>query len=303
MVLQHSARRFTSIHRRVFNILFLICAGGSALLGPTFAAVADGTGAAQTSVHIVLAPKDCFVPDVEVDAKGVLHMVYALNRLAYYARSTDNGVTFSQPVQVNSEGTVEFKMGERGPKLAVGGDGVIHVVWVDCSAPAWPPLSDMRAVTMAGRSFEPLQTVSSMNGVDGVTMTADGAGHVFVFWHVAHPPQSDIPQATWLHLARSSDNGITFARGRARRRSQITADWPVRCVWCVRGWVRMAASILAFRSAERNIRDFYVLKGSPDNNKFTAIRVNEDNWELKTCPMCGPELTLKPREADNYAPS
>ena len=57
-----------------------------------------------------------------------------------------------------------------------------------------------------------------------------------------------------------------------------------------------------FRSAERNIRDFYVLKGRPDDNKFMAIRVNEDNWELKTCPMCGPELTLA-REAVSCVPS
>ena len=34
---------------------------------------------------------------------------------------------------------------------------------------------------------------------------------------------------------------------------------------------------LAFRSAERNIRDFYVLKGDAGENKFAAIRVNEDD--------------------------
>ena len=33
---------------------------------------------------------------------------------------------------------------------------------------------------------------------------------------------------------------------------------------------------------------------TPGENKFAAIRVNEDNWELKTCPMCGPELTVTP---------
>ncbi len=51
---------------------------------------------------------------------------------------------------------------------------------------------------------------------------------------------------------------------------------------------------LAFRTAEKNIRDFYVLAGLPTENRFTALRVNNDNWELKTCPMCGPELTVAP---------
>jgi hypothetical protein len=51
---------------------------------------------------------------------------------------------------------------------------------------------------------------------------------------------------------------------------------------------------LAFRSAEASIRDFYVLKGRPAENNFTAQRVNEDNWNIDYCPMCGPELTYAP---------
>jgi hypothetical protein len=51
---------------------------------------------------------------------------------------------------------------------------------------------------------------------------------------------------------------------------------------------------LAFRSAEGNIRDFFVLKSRADENRFTALRVNRDNWLLKSCPMYGPELTLGP---------
>jgi len=51
---------------------------------------------------------------------------------------------------------------------------------------------------------------------------------------------------------------------------------------------------LAFRSAEKSIRDFYVLKNASGGNLFTAIRVNDDNWLFKECPMCGPELTMGP---------
>lgn len=51
---------------------------------------------------------------------------------------------------------------------------------------------------------------------------------------------------------------------------------------------------LAFRSAQDNIRDFYVLKSPVRDNAFIAIRVNQDNWHLQSCPMCGPELTFDP---------
>jgi hypothetical protein len=36
------------------------------------------------------------------------------------------------------------------------------------------------------------------------------------------------------------------------------------------------------------------LRSLTRENDFTPLRVNEDRWELKTCPMCGPELTLDP---------
>ncbi|MEI7664125.1 MAG: hypothetical protein WCK34_18100, partial [Bacteroidota bacterium] len=67
-------------------------------------------------VNVIQAPSGSLVPDVFMDNNGVLHMVYAKNQNCYYIRSTDNGATFSSPVKINSSGSVEFSMGERGPK-------------------------------------------------------------------------------------------------------------------------------------------------------------------------------------------
>jgi hypothetical protein len=255
---------------------------------------AKGTEAsAPATVQVVNAPAGCFVPDAIMDAKGVLHLVYALNRNAYYIRSTDNGTTFTAPVQVNSEGSVEFKMGERGPKLAVGSDGVIHGVWVDCWSPGVKTFARYSSSHDGGKTFAPLKTVSSVNGVDGVTLTADGSGNVLVFWHVAHPPQKEVPQATWLHLARSADNGATFAPD---ERIEIGNHSGLACSMCMmRARCDVDGNVyLAFRSAEKSIRDFYVLKAFKGESRFTAIRVNKDQWEQRSCPMCGPELTVGP---------
>jgi hypothetical protein len=231
------------------------------------------------------------VPDVVMDGKGVVHMVYARNRNAEYVRSSDNGATWTKPVIVNAEGTVEFKMGERGPKLALGRDGVIHVVWVDCWAPGVKTYVRHARSHDGGRSFGPRTAVSSMPGVDGVTVTADGAGHVLAFWHVNEPPQSEIPSATRLHMARSDDEGASFHHDEPVRLDNLGT---LACSMCMmRGRVGSNGDVyLALRSAEQNVRDFYVLKGRADKNRFTALRVNRDNWLLRSCPMCGPELTL-----------
>jgi len=242
-------------------------------------------------VQVVPAPPNCLVPDVIMDTNGVLHMVYGREHHAWYLRSSDNGKTFSAPVEVNSSGLVETKMGERGPKLAVGGDGVVHVVWMDEWAPGVETFARYSRSVDGGRSFEPVKAVSAMSGIDGVTATTDGQGNVVVFWHVMAEPKPDVKATTWLHLARSTNNGATFGPS---EKLNITNLAGLACSMCM---MRARASAdghvyLAFRTAVDNIRDFYVLKGRFTENQFSAYRVNQDNWKIDFCPMCGPELTL-----------
>ena len=261
--------------------LLILCAGAAC-------------GAARKpTVNVVQAPAQCLVPDVVVDAQGVLHMVYGLEHHAYYVRSTDNGGTFTPRVQVDSTGTVETKMGERGPKLAVGGDGIIHVVWMDEWAPGVKTFVRYSRSLVGGRWFEARKTLSAMSGVDGATVTADGKGNVVAFWHVMGEPKPEVKSATWLHTARSFSNGAAFG---PTERVNITNLSGLACAMCMMR-ARTGADgcvYLAFRSAEGSVRDFYVLKGNPTENRFTALRVNEDNWNIDYCPMCGPELTFTP---------
>ena len=254
--------------------------------------VAGPAGAmTPSSVKIVKAPAKCLAPEVVMDAKGVLHTVYGLEHQAYYARSTDNGGTFTPPAKVNSSGLVETKMGERGPKLAVGNDGIIHVVWMDEWAPRVKTFVRYSRSTDGGESFEALKAVSSMSGIDGVTVAADGQGKVAAFWHVIAEPKPEVKSATWLYTARSADRGVTFGTS---EKIVITNLSGLACSMCM---MRARAGAdgtvyLAFRSAQESIRDFYVLQGRMGENRFGAVRVNEDNWKIDYCPMCGPELTF-----------
>jgi hypothetical protein len=268
----------------------MLAASGSLLISCAVEAVEAAT---KPTVNVVQAPAQCLVPDVVVDAQGVLHMVYGLEHHAYYVRSADNGGTFAPPVEVNLTGMVETKMGERGPKLAVGSDGTIHVVWMDEWVPGVKTFVRYSRSLDGGKSFEALKTLSAMSGVDGATLTADSKGNVLAFWHVMVDPKPDVKAATWLHTTRSSNNGAAFG---PTEKLKITNLSGLACSMCM---MRARAGAdgyvyLAFRSAEGSIRDFYVLKGRPTENRFTALRVNEDNWNIDHCPMCGPELTFAP---------
>ncbi len=216
-------------------------------------------------------------------------MVYGLGDNAYYVRSTDNARTFSAPVQVNSSGLVQLTMGERGPKLALGSGGSLHVAWADRWAPGVQTHIRYSRSLDGGRSFEPARLISSPAGIDGVTLAADASGDVLVFWHVFDPPQHAVPDGHWIYMARSTDNGATFDPA---ERLNVSGIKGLACSMCM-----MRARIgsdgtayLVFRTAQDNIRDFYVLESPLAQNRFTPVRVNHDIWFLTHCPMCGPEL-------------
>ena len=185
-------------------------------------------------VQVVAAPMNSYVPEVLRDASGTVHMVYAKDQNAEYVQSHDEGSSWSTPVRVNSEGTVEFKMGERGPKLAQGGDGALHVVWTDCWSPGMQTYVRYAGSRDGGKSFGTRQTLSSTTGNDGVTVAADRAGHVMAFWHVMEPPQEEVPQATWLRMAppmtEERRGGTTSRSGSATSR-----PWRAPCACCVPG--------------------------------------------------------------------
>ncbi len=73
-----------------------------------------------------------FYPDVAVDSAGVVHVVYYSTKIAndnreiYYARSTDNGATFEDPVRLT-----DATRDSRIPKIAVGPDDSLNIAWHD----------------------------------------------------------------------------------------------------------------------------------------------------------------------------
>lgn len=243
-------------------------------------------------VKIVNLPEGALVPDVLVDKGRIVHVVYGLGENAYYVRSADNGRTFSEPLRVNPAGSsVEFAMGERGPKLALGANDSVQVVWVD----RWSAGSKVyvrHARTLNGKTFEASQQVSAMAGVDGATVAADGLGNVLVFWHVAEPVQEETPQAHYIYMSSSTNDGRTFSEGKRVE----AGEWPeLACSMCMmRARIVDGQVYLALRVADNNIRDLCVMRSPVGENRFSALRVNEDHWKIETSPMNGPELTVAP---------
>jgi len=80
---------------------------------------------------VLSAGKDFgFAPVVDTDSAGTINVAWAESgggpRQIVFARSTDQGITFSQHVNVSNSSGEGFD-----PEIAIGGDGAINLAWED----------------------------------------------------------------------------------------------------------------------------------------------------------------------------
>jgi hypothetical protein len=239
-------------------------------------------------------PDGGIVPDVALDGRGVLHLVYGSGMDAWYAQSGDYGRTFGAPVRLNTRlGTVTVG-GERGPKIAIGKDGVIHVAWqghYQKGGGVWVTRS-----VDGGKTFAPERNVLDKTvGIDEPTIAADAQGNVFVVWLDGRLPQTpDNKVASPIFMARSTDNGATFGANEA-----LKMDFPGRACSCCMIWARVVGPELyvAYRTGYNDIRNMHFLRGPKTANDFHDTLVSADNWKLDGCPMSGPRFTVLPTVA------
>jgi hypothetical protein len=195
---------------------------------------------------------------------------------SYYVQSRDYGKTFTTPVQLNQPGdTWGGARMERGPKLALGKNGAIHVVSLGNykkGGGIWYTRS-----TDGGKTFERSRNLLDVKtGSDNATVAVDPEGNVFVLWTDGRlGPDPENPTASPIFMARSADNGNTFTKSEALRH-----DYPGRACGCCRLEACVARDYLyvAFRGGYHSIRDPYLLKGRKTANDFHAVRVSNDNW-------------------------
>ena len=257
---------------------------GHAVLVLTLIALSGLTGDARADVKTVRVPHGGEVPEVVLDARGVLHLTYGLGKPGngYYVRSDDGGQTFSKPVQLNRRAdTVTVGM-ERGPKLALGKDGSIHVVWLGYykkGGGVWYTRS-----TNGGKTFEAERNlVEPKYGTDNATVAADAEGNVIALWTGGFPgvtEDPDSPVASPIIFVRSTDNGATFSKNELLR-----SDHPAsgRACGCCRLEAQVGADgylYVAFRGGYKNLRDPYLLRGRKTENDFRCVRVSADDWEF-----------------------
>jgi hypothetical protein len=269
---------------------------GATLTGFSAEAAEDGDG----RVRLCRVPNAGIQPQVALDDKGILHLVYytgdAHHGDLFYARSHDGGASFSSPLRVNEGGSAIAAGTIRGAQLALGKAGRVHVAWngsndegplnPDSGKPGAPML--YTRLNDAGHGFEPQRNLMLHSfGLDGGgSIGADRNGNVVVTWHGIGQSEAkgtgkegEARRRVWV--TKSEDNGSTFST-EARAWAQETGA----CGCCgMKTFVDRRGDVFAlYRSATESVhRDIYLLSSKDRGRTFQGKLLHK--WNINACPM------------------
>jgi hypothetical protein len=229
---------------------------------------------ASERVHFSSLPDKGEVPDAEIDPGGVVHVAYVVGEDAFYVKSSDNGKTFSAPVRINSQpGTVHPANMFRGPDLAIGKNGRVHVIWYvnayqrklpqDQWGVFYSYLDPEQSAFARGRNLNHKPS-------DNYSLAANAKGEMAVVW-----------MAGKIFLTESMDNGETFG--------ESTSIWEANpCECCAsRALMKNEGTLfIQYREKQNNERDMYLLTRKGEG-PFTKQKISSTEWKINACPMTG----------------
>src|SRR6185369_14193921 len=206
-------------------------------------------------------------------------VAYVTGENVYYVKSSDEGNTFTAPIRINSGADTAHPANMyRGPDLALGKDGRVHVIWY-CNAYQRKLPQDQWGVMYSHLNAETNAFVASRNlnhkPSDNYSLATDGNGKVAVFW-----------MAGGLFYNLSKDSGETFAE-------PVKIANADTCECCAsRAFISTDGTLnCAYRDKANNIRDMFLLSQPKGQSAFTKEKISVTPWEVKGCPMTGTFLT------------
>lgn len=261
------------------------------------------------SVHLEPVPSHGLQPQVAVDRHGRTHLIYLTGEAAtadvQYSWRSAGSTNWSVPVRVNATPGSAIAVGTiRGPQLALGTEGRVHVCWNGSNA-AQPkpeqggaPLLYTRLAT-DGRTFEPERNLGGRTRYldGGGSLAADAEGRVFVVWHAAAAdgPGGETNRA--VYLAASTDDGRSFAPER-----RVSPSGSGACGCCgLRALADHAGRVFVwYRGASASDQRPATLLTSNDHGVTFSVAV-QDPWAMGQCPMSSAGITETSTSGSEFA--
>lgn len=242
-----------------------------------------GTAAATQKVRIMTTPGDGAVPDAEIDQNGMIHLAYVVGEDVFYATSANSGSSFSKSIRVNEEPKTAHPANMfRGPDLAIGKAGRVHVIWYVNSYQRKLPQDQWGVfyshIDPGQNTFGPSVNLNHKPS-DNYSLAADQKGNVAVVW-----------MAGKLFVNTSGNNGNAFSPPELIE----NAD-PCECCASRASFSSTGALMIDYRDKASNIRDMHLLARSSGSLAFVKEKISGIPWEVMGCPMTGTFLSAGKR--------
>jgi hypothetical protein len=249
------------------------------------------TGTAATRVEEV--PEKGLQPEVATGPEGTIHLVYLRGEV----KAADVRYTWRKPGEpwqtsepVDSPAAKGIAVGSiRGPQVALGANGTVHVLWNGVSGGEQAPQAPLwYARKKAGdRVFgKPRDLLADTVALDGgASIASDARGKVFVVWHGNLATREPEEKQRRVFVRTSTDEGETFGHPEPANRDQ-----PGVCACC---------SLRALAGPEDGLRIFFRNALTTENRSMTLLSQKAGGWTTKAiepwktaaCPMSSAALT------------
>ena len=257
-----------------------------------------GTLLATPKVSLIRLPMHGKQPQVVTDAKGVAHIVFLSGKeratdVFYVTRSNGN---FSKPMKVTQIPGSAVAVGTiRGPHIALGKYGRMHVAWNGSQAGGGSPHHGSPMFytrqRIDGSGFEKERNLmtwtTALDG--GGSVAADGKGNVYVVWHAAPKDSPKGENVRGVFVATSTDGGKTFAKEKTISTKKGT------CGCCgLKSFVDAKGKLYTlYRGTQKFVnRDMTLLVGNEEG------KVNEKivgPWRIGQCVMSSAAFVQTPK--------
>lgn len=238
-----------------------------------FVALCAGHASERTNrVSTVHVPGGGQAVKAQVDAKGIIHLLFDAPDGPQYARSEDAGATFSRHIAVVNAASLRPGLKFHGADLAVGKDGIVHVAM---SNNAWklklPEEEWSLYYSRLAPGAKEFSAVRNLNRKpsEGFSLAADEKGAVTACFLSGK-----------LFAMVSRDNGETFTTS-----AEIDPAWdPCNCCTTSAAYGADGNLAMLYREETNNERDMFVVIWN-QSNKPSRKRISGAPWKLAGCPM------------------
>jgi hypothetical protein len=228
-------------------------------------------------------------PQISIDSKGIVHLVFGEKDNIYYSTSNDKGVSFSKPVLIGEVKEMHLGM-TRGPQLATSKDYSI-VTAMDKKG----NIHSFRLLHKTNK-WEKIKNVNDVNSSapEGLMSIAADTNNNFY--------------AVWLDLREERKNNICFSTLKgdsswSRNRFAYKSPESNVCECCKPSIVVKGNLVsIMFRNWLKGSRDLYLITSLNNGQSFTdAQKLGMGTWQLKGCPMDGGGLAIDSKDVIHTA--